>query len=42
MITLETIVNKAVDGFDNVYSTIEKDRQVFVDSTEDIAVTYEQ
>lgn len=42
LITLETIINKAVDEFDNVYSTIGKDRQVIVDSTEDIAVTYEQ
>ena len=38
LITLETIINKAVDEFDTVYSTIEDGRQTFINSKEDIIV----
>lgn len=42
LITLETIINKAVDEFDTVYNTIENGRKVFIDSQDAIVVTYEQ
>jgi hypothetical protein len=35
---LEVIINKAVDEFDTVYSTIEGVRQTFIDSEEDVVV----
>ncbi|KAI4678868.1 hypothetical protein J4E81_010596 [Alternaria sp. BMP 2799] len=42
VIVLETILNKAVDEFDDINSTIEAGRKAFVDSNDDIVVTYEQ
>lgn len=42
VIVLETILNKAVDEFDKVYSTIENGRKAFTDSKDDIVVAYEQ
>lgn len=42
LLALETIINKAVDEFEHVYATIEKGRQAFIHSTEDVVVTYEQ
>ncbi|KAI4658638.1 uncharacterized protein J4E79_006396 [Alternaria viburni] len=42
VIVLETILNKAVDEFDDVYSTIEAGRKAFIDSKDEIVVTYEQ
>ncbi|KAF1843204.1 Zn-dependent exopeptidase [Cucurbitaria berberidis CBS 394.84] len=42
IITLETILNKAVDEFDTVYNTIENGRKAFTASTDDIVVAYEQ
>ncbi|KAF2850075.1 Zn-dependent exopeptidase [Plenodomus tracheiphilus IPT5] len=42
IVTLETIINKAVDEFDTVYNTIEKGRSAFTESKEDIVVVYEQ
>ncbi|KAJ4317361.1 hypothetical protein N0V94_004964 [Neodidymelliopsis sp. IMI 364377] len=38
LLTLETIINKAVEEFDTVYSTIETGRQAFIDSEQDIVV----
>ncbi|CAO2653283.1 Nn.00g026940.m01.CDS01 [Neocucurbitaria sp. VM-36] len=42
IITLETIINKAVNEFDTVYSTIENGRKAFIESKDDIVVAYEQ
>ncbi|KAI8941235.1 hypothetical protein NX059_002470 [Plenodomus lindquistii] len=42
IITLETIINKAVDEFDTVYNTIETGRKAFTESQDDIVVAYEQ
>lgn len=42
LITLETIINKAVNDFDEVYTTITNGRRAFTNSTSDIIVTYEQ
>ncbi|KAI4929759.1 hypothetical protein J4E86_011701 [Alternaria arbusti] len=42
VIVLETILNKAVDEFDDVYSTIEAGRKAFIESKDEIVVTYEQ
>lgn len=38
LITLQTIINTAVDDFDNVYNTIESGRKAFVESNDDIVV----
>lgn len=38
LITLETIISKAVDEFDAVYNTIEDGRKAFVESRDDIVV----
>lgn len=38
LITLETIINKAVDEFDAVYSVIDSGRRKFVESKDDIVV----
>lgn len=38
LITLETIINKAVAEFDDVYTTIEDGRKAFIESEEDIVV----
>ncbi|KAJ4992817.1 carboxypeptidase 2 [Stagonosporopsis vannaccii] len=38
LITLETIINKAVDEFDTVYGIINSGRQKFVESKDDIVV----
>jgi hypothetical protein len=42
VIVLETILNKAVNEFENVYGTVETGRKAFTDSKDDIVVTYEQ
>jgi hypothetical protein len=41
-ITLETILNKAVNEFDTVYATIESGRKAFSESRDDIVVAYKQ
>ncbi|KAF2032399.1 Zn-dependent exopeptidase [Setomelanomma holmii] len=38
IVTLETIINKAVDEFDSVYNTIETGRKAFTESQDDIMV----
>jgi hypothetical protein len=42
VIVLETILNKAVDKFANIYDTIETGREAFTNSKADIVVAYEQ
>ncbi|KAF1935993.1 Zn-dependent exopeptidase [Clathrospora elynae] len=42
LITLTTILNKAVNEFEAVYSTIENARKDFTESKSDIVVAYEQ
>ncbi len=42
VIVLETILNKAVDDFDNVYKVVEAGRKAFTESKDDIVVAYEQ
>ncbi|KAG9186308.1 hypothetical protein G6011_02864 [Alternaria panax] len=42
LIVLETILDKAVDEFDNVFGTVEAGRKAFTESKEDIVVAYEQ
>ncbi|KAL1797188.1 hypothetical protein ACET3X_003794 [Alternaria dauci] len=42
LIVLETILNKAVDEYDDVYNRIEAGRKAFTESKDDIVVAYEQ
>lgn len=42
LIVLETILNKAVDEHDSVYSKVEAGRKAFIESRDDIVVAYKQ